>query len=462
MCKKFLGTCAIAGALAISAIASQQPASPPPQTPSQPSDVTTTIGSERGAAIRYAVPDFIPLSTDRETVDAARTIGRVLWDDLNYEHEFAMIPRDVYASVPPSRSVDDINFDAWRELNADGVVIGTVQKTDTGVRVQVRLFDIKQRRSVSAVGNEYSGSIANPRIFAHTISDDIFKTQRALVGVARTKLVFASDRDEERLAGTVEKRSAKELYVSDYDGENQRRVTTGFYLNNFPEWSPDGHTIAYTTWRTGPMQIAVQNPYGTTPLQMITKNGEGQNFLPAWSPDGTRIAFESTRDGNGEIYVANADGSHAVRLTRTPWNEGAPTWSPNGQQIAYTSDRTGNAQTQIWIMDKDGLDPHQLTHESSADRPTWSPPPFNEIAYSASNGPGHDIRIIDLNTREVRSLTNGEGDNESAAFAPNGRHIAFTSSRAGKNQIFTINRMGQDLKQLTKTGLNERPNWSPK
>ncbi len=43
--------------------------------------------------------------------------------------------------------------------------------------------------------------------------------------MARTKLAFDSDRDGERVGGTVEKRGVKEIYIADYDGENQRRVT---------------------------------------------------------------------------------------------------------------------------------------------------------------------------------------------------------------------------------------------
>ena len=51
---------------------------------------------EGGGAPRLAVPDFIALSTDAESVAIARTIGQVLWDDLRYENEFQFVPRDVY------------------------------------------------------------------------------------------------------------------------------------------------------------------------------------------------------------------------------------------------------------------------------------------------------------------------------------------------------------------------------
>jgi len=68
--------------------------------------------------------------------------------------------------------------------------------------------------------------------------------------------------------------------------------------------------------------------------------------------------------------------------------------------------------------------------------------------------------LVDMPTRAVRQLTFGEGTNESPAWASNGRHLAFMSTRSGKEQIFTIDRMGQHLKQITKTGNNQQPDWS--
>ena len=54
--------------------------------------------------------------------------------------------------------------------------------------------------------------------------------------------------------------------------------------------------------------------------------------------------------------------------------------------------------------------------------------------------------MIDLATNTVRQLTFGEGSNESPSWAPNGRHLAFSSTRAGKTQIFTLARDGKNLK----------------
>src|SRR5439155_16083506 len=122
------GTLAIA-LLTAWPLAQQPPASqqPPPAT-QQPSELGFTITSEGGSAPRLAVPDFIALSNDAETIAIAKTITQVLWDDLNFEREFAFIPRDTYASIPRATGYADVPFARWRELNADGLVVGTVQK----------------------------------------------------------------------------------------------------------------------------------------------------------------------------------------------------------------------------------------------------------------------------------------------------------------------------------------------
>jgi TolB protein len=431
----------------------QQPQPPPAAPPQQPSELTFTINGEGGAP-RLAVPEFIALTKDAETVAMAKTITEVIFNDLAFEREFLLIPRDTYASIPPATSFTDVPFDRWRELNADGVIVGSVQKTSAGIKVEARLFQVKTKQS--AFGREYNGSGANPRLYAHTFADDLHQQQRGLRGVARTKLTFASDRDGERMTGTIENRGVKEIYISDYDGENPRRVTIGRSLNITPTWSPDARSIAYTSYRHGAPNIFISNIFQGT-LEEVTK-GVGQSFLPAWSPDGTRLAFMSTRDGNPEIYVANRDGSNVRRLTNHPGIDVTPTWSPSGTQIAFVSDRSGTPQ--IYVIGVDGFGLRKVSSESYADRPTWSPAPYNEISFTARTGPGNDIKVIDLATSQVRQLTFGEGTNESPAYAANGRHIAFMSTRSGKSQIFTIARDGKDLRQVTKAGNNYQPDWS--
>ena len=131
----------------------------------------------------------------------------MLYDDLAFEGEFVMIPRDTYASIPVARSLSDAPFDRWRELGADGLLIGVVSKTGANIKVEMRLFDVRSRRQL--LGREYSGAATNPRLYAHTMADEVHLTQANLQGVARTKLTFSSDRVRDRATDTCL------LYTSD-------------------------------------------------------------------------------------------------------------------------------------------------------------------------------------------------------------------------------------------------------
>lgn len=434
----------------LAVVIAQQP--PPPQ---QPSQIEVRLTGDPGTPPRLAVPDFLAVSGDKETQEIARTIAAVLWDDLNYEREFYMVPRDTYRSIPPASNIGSPPFDRWRELGVDGLVVGSVAKSGDTVRVEMRLFQVASQQQIYA--REYTGSAGNPRLYAHTISDEIHQSQRNLRGVARTKLTFVSDRNRERVVGTVENRDVKEVYIADYDGFNQRRITVGRQLNVSPTWSPDARAIAYTSWRTGFQDIFISRIYEGTMVNPAKGTANAQNSLPMFSPDGTRLAFTSNRDGNSEVYIMNIDGTGLRRITNHPAIDTTPTWSPSGTQLAFTSDRGGTQS--IYVVGVDGLNVRRVTFENS-DRATWSPAPRNEIAYTARTGPGHDIKVLDIATNEIRQLTFGEGSNEAPTWAPNGRHLAFWSTRSGRAQIFTVDYDGKNIRQMTRDGNNQQPHWS--
>jgi TolB protein len=446
---------AVGAALAVlSSVRAQQPQTPATQgRPQQPDKVVLEITGD-GARPRFAVPDFVGATPD--AAEIGRTLGQVLWDDLDFEQDIYLIPRDTYKTVPLARSADQVPFASWRELGADGVVFGTVQRVGDNLRVDVRLFSVKSQQAVFTQG--YDGPVSNPRRLAHTIADAIHQQQRGYRGVARTKLAFVSDRNRQSLLGTVEKREVKEIWISDYDGANQRRITVSRDLNLNPSWSPDARSIAYTTFKPE-ARIVISRIYEG--LLVRPAGGQvGNNYLPVYSPDGSRIAFTSYRDGNAEIYVMNADGSNVRRLTNHPSVDVTPTWSPSGEQIAFTSDRTGRKQ--IYIMNADGTGLRRITSEgvTEADRPTWSPAPFNDIAFTARSGAWYDVMVLDVAAGTTRLVTDGRGSNESPAYSPTGRHLAFTSNRTGTNQIYVISRNGTGLKQITREGNNQTASWS--
>ena len=246
-------------------------------------------------------------------------------------------------------------YERWRELGADGVVIGTVQKVPTGIRVELRLYNVRARASV--FGREYTGSAANPRLYAHTCRTISTSRSAGCAAWRKTKLTFSSDRNREAVVGTVEKRDVKEVYVTDYDGANPRRITINRDVERVPELVA-GRPLDR-------LHVVPNRRAGHPDLQHLCghdgdrrRRASGQNWLPVFSPDGTKIAFTSNRDGNPELYVMNRDGSDLRRLTNNPEIDTTPTWSPNGTQIAFTSGRTGTPQIYVVGADGAGLAAH--------------------------------------------------------------------------------------------------------
>src|SRR5258706_1216283 len=89
---------------------------PPPQ-PSSQSEINIAITGDIGAPLHYAIPDFVALTPDAETVAAAKLMAEVLFNDLAFEREFDLIPRDTYRTIPQAHTAADIPFARWRVLN---------------------------------------------------------------------------------------------------------------------------------------------------------------------------------------------------------------------------------------------------------------------------------------------------------------------------------------------------------
>lgn len=427
----------------------------------QEQSLSVTMINRPGAPPHIAVPPFVVLTADQTTQDASRTVTDVLSADLKFEREFDVMPAGSYTGVPSAQSIESLPYDRWAQLGADFVALGTIKAAAGGkFDIELRVVSIKERRQ--SYGAAFSGGTRDVRRIAHTFSDEIHKNLRGVDGVARTRIAFSSTRDGERYGKTVEERSAKEIYIMDYDGANQQKVTANRSLNISPSWCPDGQCLAYMTYASGFPDILLQNIYGQIGRSNPARGTDLiQNYLPRVSPDGTKIAYGSTRNGEAmDIYVVSRDGTGQRRLTNNPANDGAPTWSPSGNMIAFTSNRTGSVR--IYLMSPDGSGLRGVENSCShCDRPTFAPGVSGLLlAYSTQTGVGHDIELWDMSTNQARRLTNGEGTNESPSFAPNGRHVLFFTTRWGKEQLAIVDIDGKNLRRLTDLGANTYPNWS--
>ena len=95
------------------------------------------------------------------------------------------------------------------------------------------------------------------------------------------------------------------------------------------------------------------------------------NRYPRVSPDGKTIAFTSYRDGNGEIYSIDTSGGSLKRLTNSLGEAEAATWTGSSSQLAFASNRDGDYE--IYVMNADGSGQAALTNNTVDDRwPAWA------------------------------------------------------------------------------------------
>ena len=311
------------------------------------------------------------------------------------------------------------------------------------------------------------------------------------------------------------------LFVMRRLGESPRRVTDiGFN----PAWSPDGQEILYSTQgvSTTPAYRAVGGGGQLWAVKLST--GERRRVTsdtdavqPAWSPHGQRIAYWGlARGSQRDIWTIAAAGGQVTAVTSDPALDWSPAWSPDGQHLYFASDRGGSVNLWRARIDEEsgkvlgGFEPvttpapfvghlsfaahgralayasvdtkgnvAKISFDSTAGRVLGRPelvthgsrifdnphpsPDGRWVTFdSAFSHQQEDIFISRTDGSDLVQLTNDAALDRFPRWSPDGKRIAFSSSRGGQYQIWTINPDGSGLQQLTRaTSGSFHPVWSP-
>jgi serine/threonine protein kinase len=127
--------------------------------------------------------------------------------------------------------------------------------------------------------------------------------------------------------------------------DGPKRLIASTQLDLEPQYSPDGSKIAFTSARSGTLELWVSDRDGREAAQ-ITSVGGAQIGSPRWSPDGRWLAFDNPQAGNYDICLVSVEGGPYRRFTSEPSNETRPSWSRDGHWIYFGSNRSGDWQ--IW------------------------------------------------------------------------------------------------------------------
>ena len=269
-----------------------------------------------------------------------------------------------------------------------------------------------------------------------------------------------------------------------------------------PSVSPDGSHIAFIRGINGATSDVFTIPFnGGTPTRITWDN---QDLVGVdWSADGRSLLYATDRAGGYTIWRAGIDGSepelvvggaaklkhpsvaratgqltyeswfYEINLWETPiadrldleadltptlrpviqtsdqWNH-SPDFSPDGNRVAFISTRSGGAE--LWVADRDGANPRQLTTFGRAyfRPPRWSPD-GSRIVISASVNGQLDLYSVDLSGNLTR-LTNDHDDEIAPAWSHDGQSVMFGARRSGTWQVMRLMIADGSRTQLTTDG----------
>jgi TolB protein len=130
-------------------------------------------------------------------------------------------------------------------------------------------------------------------------------------------------------------------------------------------------------------------------------------------------------------------------------------------QIYFVSSRSGHKE--IWAMDYDGANQHQITHLASISLSPRISPDGSRLAFSSMTKSGWEILMYSMDLNRMVTFPKFGGTNLSPAWSADGTKLAFSSSRTGDPEIYTVDQSGTNLKRITASkGPDVSPVWNRK
>lgn len=174
----------------------------------------------------------------------------------------------------------------------------------------------------------------------------------------------------------------------------------------------------------------------------------------------TQIYFVSDRTGHKEIWAMDYDGSNQHQITRLGSISLSPRVSPDGSRVAFSSlTKTG---WEIMMYSLDLNRPVSFPHLGGTNlSPAWSGDGL-KLALSSSRSGEPEIYVADASGGNLRRVTTGKGPDVSPVWnrKTNGQ-IAFVSGRTGLPQIYSMEGDGTNLQRMTDQGYAVSPSWAP-
>ncbi len=384
-----------------------------------------------------AVPPFIDGAGNQNT-PTGKDLADLLGRGLSF-HGFIQI-------VDPGRYGANRDVD-WKAVGADYVVMGKFTASGKEMVVEGSLLDVAENKMLS--GRRYKGTADRRDEMVLRLADALIDEFSAVPGISRSSVAFVSDTT-----------GRKEIYVADVLGRKVRRVTRHNHLCVSPRFTPDGGSLAYSSYHRGNQNLYITQLNQSKVTQVLSRR-KGLNLAPAFSPDGATMVVTLSKDGSPDLYLMNRKGKIINRLTKKAGINVSPAFSPDGRSIAFVSDRSGRPQ--VYIMDVQSRQVRRLTFKGSENaEPSWSPK-GDKLVYTGLSGGHYHAFTIGVQGGTPTQVSSGWGDFESPTWSPDGKQIVFSRKGNGQQKIYAVFANGKGMRQLfAAKGNQSYPQWSPR
>lgn len=200
-------------------------------------------------------------------------------------------------------------------------------------------------------------------------------------------------------------------------------------------------------------------------LVRLTNDGHFKQ-RPMWSPDGKTLVFARHQGATICLYLRGNDGVER-RLTEAKYSEYDAVFFPDGKRLLFSFNNASPNQgdIEVYSVSRDGSDltPVAVTRDklSHEEWPCWSPD-GKRIAYTSTRDGNQELYTALPDGSDERRLTSDPAIDAHPAWSPDGKRIAFSTNRWGDLEIATVDVEGTNLTRLTESaGLDDYPAWSP-
>jgi TolB protein len=369
--------------------------------------------------------------------DAAHTASDTMSRDMDVTGLFQVLDP---TSFPQQLAAEGLTFSSalWSQVGAQAVIKMRV----TGGKLEGRLY-VTGRGDAAVLSRSYNAG--DVRDAVHDFANDVVQSFTGQRGVFGSRIAFAQTG-----------KGGHEIATVDMDGGRTSVLTKMGSDCLLPAYSPAGGEIAFTSFLKNNPDLWIVSSGGGR-ARRVSKQ-PGLNTGAAWAPDGHGLALTMSYEGNSEIYRINSDGGVTNKLTTNPAIDSSPSFSPDGSQIAFVSNRQGTPQ--IFIMPSSGGGAKRVTFQGKYNQtPRWNPRGDKpQIAFTGRDERGvFDVFVLDVRSGQVARVTQGHGSNLDPTWSPDGRLLAYVSSRGG---IFVNNPETHHEVSIWRGGASS-PSWGP-